>query len=511
MHEKILILDFGSQYTRLIARKIRENNVYCEIHNFDYIPEKLDNIKGIVLSGGPSSVYEKDALEPGDWLWKTNLPILGICYGMQYITKKFDGEITEGVTREYGSAQIIIKEKSILFEDTPLKQNVWMSHSDIIEESPPNFNVTAYSENNIIAAFENVKDKIYGIQFHPEVKHTEYGKTIIKNFLYNICGCSGDWKMEDFIKEKIKEIQDIVQNKKVILGLSGGVDSTVASVLMHKAIGNNLTCFFIDNGLLRKNEMQKVKENFKTLNPNIKIEYIDASEKFLSKLKGISDPEEKRKIIGHTFIEVFEEGLKERAPGAEFLVQGTLYPDVIESSSHKGPSATIKTHHNVGGLPEKMNLKIIEPFRELFKDEVREVGKQLGISEKIINRHPFPGPGLAVRILGEISKEKLEILREVDEIFINELIKNNLYNKISQALAVLLPIKSVGVMGDQRTYQYVTALRAVVTTDFMTADIYEFELKFLKDIARKIINNVKGVNRVVYDISSKPPATIEWE
>lgn len=510
MYETIIILDFGSQYTQLIARKIRESQVYCEIFNYDYYPENMDHINGIILSGSPFSVYQENSPQPDPRIWQNHVPILGICYGMHCMSSHFQGKILRGQTGEYGQAQIQQTDyNSRLFAKLPTSLQVWMSHGDAVIEPPTDFQIVALSDNKIIAAIENTKRRLYGVQFHPEVIHTPQGKEILQNFIFAICECSGDWKMSNFIQNQITSLRHQVKDDHVILALSGGVDSSVAASLLHHAIGSKLHCFFIDNGLLRKNEAQKVKESYQKMG-DLSIEYIDASLLFLKNLTGISDPEQKRKSIGHTFIHVFENQLQ-RYPKARYLVQGTLYPDVIESQSYKGPSATIKTHHNVGGLPDTMKLSLIEPLRELFKDEVRQLGQALGVPEEIIHRHPFPGPGLAVRILGELSPTKIHILQEIDDIFIQELVSAGYYSQISQALAVLLPVKSVGVMGDERTYHYVTALRAVVTTDFMTADIFDFPTTFLKHVAAKIINQVQGVNRVVYDISSKPPATIEWE
>lgn len=509
--EKILIIDFGSQFTQLITRRIREANVYSEIHPNTITFEEVKRFKpaGIILSGGPMSVYDTDAPDLDVNILKLNMPVFGICYGLQLITKKFGGKVEPAKDREYGRAILNVVESSPLFNDVKIQSQVWMSHGDYLTELPAGFKVVAKSDHSPIGAAENTAEKIFGVQFHPEVIHSEEGRKIIHNFLFNICNCKGDWTSHNFIENSIAEIKNKVKNAKVICALSGGVDSTVAAVLVKKAIGKNLTCIHIDTGLMRKNESEEIGKVFDE-KLNLNHIHIDASDKFLSKLKGVSDPEQKRKIIGNTFIEVFEEEAK-KIEGAEYLVQGTLYPDVIESVSVKGSSVTIKTHHNVGGLPEKMKLKLIEPFRFLFKDEVRNVGRELNIPEEFIERHPFPGPGLAVRILGEIDKEKLDILKEADDIYIKAIKEAGIYNKIWQAFAVLLPVQSVGVMGDARTYEYVLALRAVTSVDGMTADWFQFDHDFLSDVSNKIINKVRGINRVVYDISSKPPATIEWE
>ena len=509
--EKILIIDFGSQFTQLITRRVREANVYSEIHSHKITLTEVKefNPSGIILSGGPMSVYDSDAPDIDEEILKIKVPILGICYGLQIITKKLGGKVELARDREYGRAVLNVVNASPLLLDVKLTSQVWMSHGDYLTELPAGFNIIAKSDHSPIAAASNEDKKIYGVQFHPEVIHTIEGKKIINNFLFNVCNCKGEWTPHNFIDSNIKEIQEKAGNAKVICALSGGVDSTVAAVLVKKAIGENLTCIHIDTGLMRKNESREIGEIFDN-KLNLNHIHIDASELFLSRLKNVSDPEQKRKIIGNTFIEVFEREAK-KIDGAEFLVQGTLYPDVIESVSVKGASVTIKTHHNVGGLPEKMKLKLIEPFRTLFKDEVRNVGRELNIPEELIARHPFPGPGLAVRILGPVDKEKLEILREADDIYIKSIIEAGIYNDIWQAFAVLLPVQSVGVMGDARTYEYVLALRAVTSVDGMTADWYNFDHDFLSNLSNKIINKVRGINRVVYDISSKPPATIEWE
>ncbi len=509
--ETVLVIDFGSQYTQLITRRIREANVYSEVHPHTITLEEVKQIDpaGIILSGGPMSVYDEGApgLDPA--ILKLNIPVLGICYGLQMICRIFGGEVKPADDKEYGKVVLRVTGDSDLFEYVTKNSIVWMSHGDYLTRLPDGFEIKAESDHTPICAIENKEKSIYGVQFHPEVVHTQEGGKIIKNFLFGICRCRGDWTPRNFIEESIGKIKKTVGDSKVICALSGGVDSTVAAVLVKQAIGDNLISIHIDTGLMRKNESLKIGKMFDE-KLNLNHIHIDASERFLKNLEGISDPEKKRKIIGSTFIEVFEEEAK-RHGDAEFLVQGTLYPDVIESLPVKGASATIKSHHNVGGLPEKMNLKLIEPFRELFKDEVRNVGRVLNISEEFIERHPFPGPGLAVRVLGEITKEKLDILREADDIFIGEIKNAILYNQIWQAFAVLLPVQSVGVMGDNRTYDNVLAIRAVTSVDGMTADWYRFDHEFLANLSNKIINKVRGINRVVYDISSKPPSTIEWE
>lgn len=511
LKEKILIIDFGSQFTQLITRRVREANVYSEIHSHKIsVNEVLKfNPSGIILSGGPMSVYDQDAPDFDAGILKIKIPILGICYGLQILTEKFGGKVEPAKDREYGRALLNVIKSSPLFNGISQTSQVWMSHGDYITKLPDGFDTVAKSDHTPIAAISNEDNRIYGVQFHPEVVHTIEGKKIIDNFLYDICNCKGEWNPHNFVDSTVQEIKSKVNKSKAICALSGGVDSTVAAVLVKKAIGENLICLHIDTGLMRKNESQKIQEVFDEKLALNHI-HIDASELFISRLKNISDPEQKRKIIGSTFIEVFEQEAK-KIKDVEFLVQGTLYPDVIESVSVKGSSVTIKSHHNVGGLPEKMNLKLIEPFRTLFKDEVRNVGRELNIPEEFIQRHPFPGPGLAVRVLGPVDKEKLEMLREADDIFIKSIIDSEIYNDIWQAFAVLLPVQSVGVMGDARTYEYVLALRAVTSVDGMTADWYYFEHDFLSNVSNKIINKVRGINRVVYDISSKPPATIEWE
>lgn len=510
MSEIIYIFDFGSQFTQLIGRRLRELNVYCEIVPFNKKIDLNSNVKGVILSGSPYSV--RDAASPKIDLSniKGKLPILAVCYGAQYLAQNFGGEVNLSNSREYGRAKLQIKKdlSCSLFKNVDDNSQVWMSHGDTIVKLPHNSLVLASTEDIENAAYKIDGEDTYAVQFHPEVYHTYEGSKILKNFAFDICRCSGDWTPDSFIETSISELKKVLKEDKVILGLSGGVDSSVAAMLLHRAIGDKLHCIFVDNGLLRKNEFSKVLESYKDMGLNVV--GVDATEKFLNQLKGVSDPEEKRKIIGKVFIDVFDTE-SHQIDNAKWLAQGTIYPDVIESVSVNGPSATIKSHHNVGGLPDYMKLKVVEPLRSLFKDEVRRVGRAMEMKEELINRHPFPGPGLGIRVLGEVSKEKLEILREADDLFINSLKSNNLYNQVWQAATILLPIKSVGVMGDERTYEFTIVLRAVTSTDGMTADWVHLPHEFLAKVSNDIINKVKGVNRVVYDISSKPPATIEWE
>ncbi len=510
MTEKILILDFGSQYTQLIARRLRELFVYCEIHPYNHIPELTSDIKGIILSGSPCSVNETDAPMVDLGTLMAHGPLLGVCYGAQMLAKEFGGVVSRSDHREYGRAMMQRSgNENALLTGLSNESQVWMSHGDTITALPTKARVIATTESIPVAAFElDSTNPVFGIQFHPEVYHSTEGLALLKNFAYSICGCAGDWTPGHFIDETVANIRQTVGNDQVILGLSGGVDSSVAALLLHKAIGKQLHCIFIDNGLLRKNEFALVQDAYKQLDLNVIA--VDSSQQFYDALKGLTDPEDKRKAIGRVFVEVFqEESLKIK--DAKWLAQGTIYPDVIESVSVKGPSATIKSHHNVGGLPEKMSLKIIEPLRSLFKDEVRRVGDTMGLPHEILHRHPFPGPGLGIRILGDITEAKVKLLQEADWVYMEKLREYGWYEKIWQAGAILLPIQSVGVMGDERTYEQVVALRAVTSTDGMTADWVHIPYDILADISNSIINRVRGINRVVYDISSKPPATIEWE
>lgn len=509
MHQTILIIDFGSQYTQLIARRIRELNVYCEIHPYNRIPQLTENTQGVILSGSPSSVRDINALEIDLSLFRKKVPLLGICYGAQLLAKKEGGEVAPSTTREYGRAKLqSVDNNSELFKDVPLNSTVWMSHADTIQSVPETFKIVASTPDVKIAGFKIQNESTFGIQFHPEVTHSEHGSRLLKNFLVDICGCNQDWTPASFVDETVHSLKKLLGTDQVVLGLSGGVDSSVAAMLLHHAIGKNLHCIFVDNGLLRKDEFIDVLESYKHMGLNIT--GVDAKSEFYNALKNVSDPEQKRKQIGRVFIETFDKEAH-RIKDVKWLGQGTIYPDVIESISVKGPSATIKSHHNVGGLPERMNLKVIEPLKTLFKDEVRRVGAELKIDPKILSRHPFPGPGLAIRILGEITEDSVRKVQEADAIFIQGLKNNLLYDEVWQAGAILLPIQSVGVMGDERTYENVICLRAVSSVDGMTADWCHLPYSFLASISNEIINKVRGVNRVVYDISSKPPATIEWE
>ncbi len=509
--ELILILDFGSQYTQLIARRVREQGVYSEIKPYNFPIQAIEALqpRGIIFSGGPASVYQRQAPMVDRRIFELGIPILGICYGLQLISHLLGGQVTSADHREYGDALLHIEAEDALLMDLPPQSRVWMSHGDRVASLPDRFLVLGSTANSPYAIIRHQQQRIYGLQFHPEVAHTEHGNLILRNFLYRVAECHGLWTPKSFIDESVERIRHQVSDERAICALSGGVDSSVAAVLVHRAIGDQLVCVFVNNGLLRRNEAEQVQETFgQQFGMNFR--YVDASHQFLNRLRGVIDPEQKRKIIGEEFIRTFEAVALELGD-VKYLVQGTLYPDVIESVSTRGPSAVIKTHHNVGGLPEKMDLKLIEPLRELFKDEVRQVGRELGLSPQLVGRHPFPGPGLAVRILGEVTPERLEILRHADHIFIHELRKFGWYDKVWQAFAVLLPVQSVGVMGDERTYEDVIALRAVTSEDAMTADWARLPDALLATAANRIINEVKGVNRVVYDISSKPPSTIEWE
>ena len=511
--QKILILDFGSQYTQLIARRVREAKIYCEIHPFNEPLAKIKAFspKGIILSGGPASVYDENAPMCDGQVLNLGIPILGICYGMQFLTYFRGGLVAKAIDREYGDVSVTIEDERDLFHGLGKgsTHTVWMSHGDRIDRMPEGFEVLASSKSSPVAAMADISRRCFGVQFHPEVAHTPQGLKILRNFLFRICGCKPSWTMTSFVRRTVKSLREQVGNERVICGLSGGVDSSVTAILLHKALGDGLSCILVDNGLLRRGEVQEVMEVFQG-HYKMDLHPVDASERFLHRLKGVTDPEQKRKIIGSEFIAVFEKEAKELG-NPKYLAQGTLYPDVIESVSFKGPSATIKSHHNVGGLPEVMKLKLIEPLRELFKDEVRQLGLELGLPREMVIRQPFPGPGLAVRVLGEITRERLEILRSADHIVIEEIKRVGLYEKVWQSFAVLLPVQTVGVMGDERTYENVIALRVVDSLDAMTADWSKIPYEVMARISNRIINSVKGVNRVVYDISSKPPSTIEWE
>ncbi|MFD2998797.1 glutamine-hydrolyzing GMP synthase [Pontibacter toksunensis] len=509
MPEKILILDFGSQYTQLIARRVRELNVYCEIYPYNNVPPLTEEVKGVILSGSPCSVRDEEhpTIDLSHYLGKQ--PVLGVCYGAQLIAYEHGGDVTPSTIREYGRARLSeLHNADRLLKELTLGSVVWMSHGDTIKEVPDNIEVIASTPSVRVAAYKLRGQETYGIQFHPEVTHSDEGKTLLRNFVVHICGCQQDWTAEQFVEATVAQLQEKLGNDKVVLGLSGGVDSSVAAMLIHHAIGKNLYCIFVDNGLLRKDEFETVLDSYKHMGLNVK--GVDAKEKFYAALEGLRDPELKRKAIGRTFIEVFDDEAHQ-IEDVKWLAQGTIYPDVIESLSVNGPSATIKSHHNVGGLPDFMKLQVVEPLNTLFKDEVRLVGRTLKIDETIIGRHPFPGPGLAIRILSDITPQKVHILQQVDHIFISSLKSAGLYDEVWQAGAILTPVQSVGVMGDERTYEHVVALRAVTSVDGMTADWCRLPYDFLADVSNEIINKVKGVNRVVYDISSKPPATIEWE
>jgi len=510
MHEMILILDFGSQYTQLIARRVREMNVYCEIHPWNKCPEITPNIKGVILSGSPFSVRDEASPRPDLSAIKGKIPLLGVCFGAQYLAHHFGGEVMPSSTREYGRAHLkFIDHSNVLMRGMSDGSQVWMSHGDTIKKIPSNYKIIASTEDVEVAGYEIEGEDTFAIQFHPEVYHSMEGAILLRNFIVGVCGCSQDWTPESFVDETVASLRATIGADKVILGLSGGVDSSVAAVLLHKAIGDNLHCIFVDNGLLRKHEFEQVLDSYKHMGLNVK--GVNASEEFYTALEGETDPERKRKAIGKVFIDVFDRESKE-IKDAKWLGQGTIYPDVIESVSvNGGPSQTIKSHHNVGGLPDYMKLQVVEPLRLLFKDEVRRIGRSLKIDDAILNRHPFPGPGLGIRILGDVTKEKVRILQEVDHIFIQGLKEEGLYNDVWQAGAIFLPVQSVGVMGDERTYENAIALRAVSSTDGMTADWCHLPYEFLARISNRIINQVKGINRVTYDISSKPPATIEWE
>ncbi len=509
--EKIVILDFGSQYTQLIARRVREAKVYCEIMPHSVSPDRVrkEKPKGIILSGGPDSVYQKNAPTMSKQILDEGIPVLGICYGMQLISHLLGGTVERGEEREYGRTEVQLSGDDPLYKSLGARQVVWMSHGDRVAILPDGFSASGRSEYNPIVSISNREKKIYGLQFHPEVVHTINGEAILNNFLFEICGCEGKWNMSKFLEDSIHEIRRKVGEGKIICALSGGVDSAVTALLVHRAIGDHLVCIFVDNGLLRKNEVEEVLKRFQG-RFHLNVRLIDAADQFFDGLKGISEPEDKRKIIGNIFIQIFEREA-EKTGEFEFLAQGTIYPDRIESTSVKGPSAVIKSHHNVGGLPAKMRLKLVEPLGELFKDEVRMLGLQLGLDDEFLKRHPFPGPGLAVRIIGDVTRERVRLLQEADAIFLEELKKSGIYDRVSQAFAVLLPVKTVGVMGDERTYENVVALRSVETDDFMTANWVALPHDFLARVSTRIVNEVRGVNRIVYDISTKPPSTIEWE
>jgi GMP synthase (glutamine-hydrolysing) len=511
-HEVVAILDFGSQYTQLIARRVRELGVYSEILPYDarWGPERREGLRGLILSGGPDSVYREGAPRPEPALLELGVPVLGICYGMQWMMRELGGVVEPASGREYGGATVrVVDADSLLFRGLEREQPVWASHGDRVLQAAPGFSVSADNPSAPVAAVEDRGRKLFGLQFHPEVAHTRNGSGMLRNFLYDVCACRGDWSIRSFVEETVASVQRQVGRGHVVCGLSGGVDSSVMAMLLHRALGDRLNCILINNGLLRKGEAEQVLGDFRE-RYHLRVSYVDAGERFLGRLRGVEDPERKRKIIGETFIEVFEEQARSFAD-ARFLAQGTIYPDRIESASVKGPSSTIKTHHNVGGLPQSMRLELVEPLRDLFKDEVRRVGRELGLDPAFVERHPFPGPGLAVRIPGEVTPDRVTLLQQADDIFIRELREAGLYEKTAQAFAVLLPVRTVGVMGDERTYEHVVALRAVETTDFMTAEWARLPGDFLARVASRIVNEVRGINRVVYDVTSKPPGTIEWE
>ena len=510
--EKVIVIDFGGQYNQLVARRVRECNVYCEIYSYKIDIEKIKemNPKGIILTGGPNSCYEEDSPSYRKELFELGIPVLGICYGAQLMMHKLGGKVITPEVGEYGKTEITYSANGVMFKDLPSESVCWMSHFDRIAEAAPGFEVVAHTADCPIAATQNVEKKLYAVQFHPEVLHTKNGTQMIYNFVRGVCGCAGTWKMDSFVKNTIDEIREQVGDGKVLLALSGGVDSSVLAALLAKAIGKQLTCVFVDNGLLRKNEREQVRETFEK-NMGLKLIVVDAVDRFMNELAGVTDPEQKRKIIGRVFVEIFQEEAS-KLTAAKWLAQGTIYPDVIESAGAKTKKAkTIKSHHNVGGLPDTLHLKLLEPLRSLFKDEVRELGVELGLPAEMVYRHPFPGPGLGVRILGEVKREYADLLREADAIFIEELRNFDLYDKVSQAFVVFLPVKSVGVMGDGRTYEWVVSLRCVETSDFMTAVWSHLPYELLGKVSNRIINEVRGINRVVYDVSGKPPATIEWE